>query len=246
MEYREIQPEGILKHFIECFWYYENDDSDVVHTIMPDGYFDLLIVFVDEELDSVSLTGIWTEPKHIDILKNTKYFGIRFKLLAAEYIFRRELTTILNEMKELPKDFWSINTYKSTEFEIFANSVMDTLKMSLSRIKKIDDRKFQLFRLAYEKKINSVSRLSEEIAWSSRQINRYFNAQFGFPLKEFLSIIRFESHYKNISNGNIQPDLDYFDQSHFIKEVKKYSGVTPRALYENEDDRFLQLLTINK
>ncbi|PID82371.1 MAG: AraC family transcriptional regulator [Clostridiales bacterium] len=246
MIYREIKADGFLENFIQCFWYYENDDGNVVHTIMPDGYFDLLIVFVEEKLESVKLTGIWTQPKHIEVLKNTKYFGIRFKLIAAEYIFKRELTTILNEMKELSHEFWSINTYKSVEFEKFYKNTTDSIRNSLKQLDKIDKKKLELFNLSYQNEVKSVSKISEEISWSSRQINRYFNSQYGFSLKEFLNIVRFESHYKSISNGEIQPDGDYFDQSHFIKEVKKYSGTTPKELYKNEDDRFLQLITVKK
>ncbi len=246
MEYREIKPEGILKHFIKCFWLYENNEEDIVHTIMPDGYFDLLILFVNEKLVSVNLTGIWTEPQHIDIRKNTTYFGVRFKLLAAEYIFSRELTTILNETKELPVDFWDINTYTRRDFDSFVSNTISMTKDYLNRIKEIDDRKFKLFDLAYKNESTAVSALSKEVAWSSRQINRYFNAQYGLSLKEFLNIVRFESYYKKISHGQVQPENDFFDQSHFIKEVKKYSGVTPKELSKNEGDRFLQLITVNK
>lgn len=35
----------------------------------------------------------------------------------------------------------------------------------------------------------------------------------------------------------------YFDQAHFIKEIKKYTEKTPRELSKNENVRFLQLAT---
>ena len=60
-------------------------------------------------------------------------------------------------------------------------------------------------------------------------------------LKEFLKIVRCNSAYKNISNGNLSPQTDYFDQAHFIKEIKKYTGTTPKELHKNKNDRFLQL-----
>ena len=107
--------------------------------------------------------------------------------------------------------------------------------------KEIDKRKSNLFELVYQDKITTVSELSEEIHWSSRQINRYFNSQFGFPLKEFLKIVRCNASYDHVSKGQLSPQEDYFDQSHFIKDIKTYTGTTPKKLYKNKNDRFLQL-----
>ena len=40
---------------------------------------------------------------------------------------------------------------------------------------------------------------------------------------------------------HLSPQTDYFDQAHFIKEIKKYTGTTPKELHKNKNDRFLQL-----
>jgi AraC-like DNA-binding protein len=68
---------------------------------------------------------------------------------------------------------------------------------------------------------------------------------FGLSLKEYLNIIRSNQTFKDIANKKLAPQNKYFDQSHFIKEIKRYTGVTPTELSRNENDRFLQLLTIN-
>ena len=67
---------------------------------------------------------------------------------------------------------------------------------------------------------------------------------FGLSLKEYLNIIRCNQTYKDISNNRPVLQGNYFDQSHFIKEIKKFTGVTPTELKKNENDRFLQLSTI--
>ncbi|MFW2172525.1 DUF6597 domain-containing transcriptional factor [Acinetobacter guillouiae] len=105
MKYREIEPNGFLSNFVKCFWYYETQGIDVQHTILPDGYFDLIIEFVDGNLTKVKLTGIWRRPKDIQISKNTKFFAIRFKLLALEYIFRTQIKSILDMTINLPESF---------------------------------------------------------------------------------------------------------------------------------------------
>ncbi len=246
MKYREIKPQGFLRNFIQAFWCYRNDKQAVGHTILPDGYFDLIAEFENGLLTVVKLTGIWTSPKHFNIPQNKTYLAIRFKLLAAEYLFNREIKSILNTSQQLPFDFWNINSYQSYQFEKFVCEIANRLEKSIKYLDRIDQRKIKLFNLAYQQNITTVKEISQKIPWSSRQINRYFTAQFGFPLKEFLKIIRFKSSHKQLSKGILYPEKEYFDQSHFIKEIKKYSGVTPKELFENKKDRFLQLLTLNK
>lgn len=244
MNYREIKQDGFLSHFVQCFWEYETIDSDQNHTILPDGYFDLIAIFEHTILKTVVLTGVWTKPTNIFIPESTKYFAIRFKLLAAEYLFRDEIKSILDATKPLPHAFWGINKYESNEFDKFVSDISNSLEHAVKHLKEIDIRKLKLFEHIYQNKPAFVSELSENAVWSSRQINRYFNHQFGFPLKEFLRMVRCRKSYSDIAKGELFPQDDYFDQPHFIKEVKKYTGATPTELYKNKDDRFLQLSTI--
>lgn len=241
MKYREIEPSGFLNVFVQCFWEYENAEKEIEHTILPDGYFDLIVEFENEILKAIKLTGVWTKPINVTMPKSTKMFAIRFKLLATEYLFQQEIKSILDTTKHLPFNFWNINTFQSNEFEKFVADVNNKLNNTIKRLKEIDRRKLELFELIYQDKLKSVKELSQNVSWSSRQINRYFNSQFGLPLKEFLKIIRCKSSYADISNGVLFPQKDFFDQAHFIKNVKKYTGTTPKELYKNKNDRFLQL-----
>ena len=63
-------------------------------------------------------------------------------------------------------------------------------------------------------------------------------------MKDYLNIMRCNQTYKDISKNRLTPQSNYFDQSHFIKEIKKYTGATPSELKKNKNDRFLQLSTI--
>ncbi len=245
MKYREIKPNGFLKNFVQCFSYYETTDKDIQHTILPDGYFDLIAEFENEVLTTVKLTGVWTKPKDINIPQNTKFFAIRFKLLATEYLFQKEIKSILDSTQYIPFNFWSIDNYKSNEFDKFVIGTSNRIENSIKHLKEIDSRKINLFDLVYQHRIKTVAELSAKIYWSSRQINRYFNSQFGFSLKEFLKIVRCNDSYGHISNGQLSPQADYFDQAHFIKELKKYTGATPKELHKNKNDRFLQLSKVN-
>ncbi len=242
MNYREVKPNGFLSNFVQCFWEYKTVDTDKNYIILPDGYFDLIAIFEDGLLKIVVLTGVWTKPIKVLVPRSAQYIGIRFKLLAVEYLFRQEIKSILDTSKQLPDTFWNINNYKANEFEKFVSDIVFKLNSSVKHLSEIDNRKLKLFEVVYSKNSVSVEELSKKVFWTSRQINRYFNNNFGFPVKEFLKIVRCRVSYTNISNGKIFPEIYFFDQSHFIKEIKRYTGVTPTKLYRNENDRFLQLL----
>lgn len=241
MNYREIRPFGFLNNFVQSFWYYETFDTEIQHTILPDGYFDLIAEFENETLTTVKLTGIWKKAKDIQIPKNTKFFAIRFNLIAIEYIFQKEIKSILDSTINLPLSFWNIDKYKSNEFEKFVADSSNKLDTSTRHLKEIDSRKLKLFEIVYKQKTKTVSEISKQVFWSSRQINRYFHSKFGITLKQFLNIVRCNATYEEISNGNLNPQSDFFDQAHFIKEIKKYTGATPKELNKNKNDRFLQL-----
>ena len=243
MNYKEIKPNGFLNNFVQSFWYYQTTDTEVHHTILPDGYFDLIAEFENDALVIVKLTGVWTKPKDIIIPKNIKFFAVRFKLLAIEYLFKKEIKSILNTTLNLPFTFWNLDAYNCNEFEKFVADTSDKLDASIKHLHEIDRRKLKLFDIVYQQEAKTVSELSAQLFWSSRQISRYFNSRFGITLKEFLKIVRCNATYKEISNGNLNPQSDFFDQAHFIKEIKKYTGVTPKELNKNKNDRFLQLST---
>lgn len=242
MNYREIKTDGFLSHFIKCFWQ-SNALEDADLTILPDGYFDLILEFRNDKLQLIKLTGLWTMPLDISKVKNTKQLAIRFKPIASEYLFAIDFKTFLNSVAILPLDFWNLNTLNLNELEDFA-AHCEKYCWDVLKDKKVDDKKLKIFELVFKKETLLVREIAEKIVWDSRQINRYFNKQYGIPLKMYLNIIRCNEAYKKIATE--MPQSDYFDQAHFIREIKKFTGVLPKDLSKNEKDRFLQLSTLSK
>ncbi|MDV8154458.1 AraC family transcriptional regulator [Acinetobacter bereziniae] len=244
MKYREIEAKGFLNHFIKCFWYYETKEIDTQHTILPDGYFDLIAEFSHRKLTLVKLTGIWTTPKEIRISKNTQIFAVRFKLPAIEYVFKDQLKSILDTSVNLALNFWQLDQYHSDEFEHFVVQISKDLEILFNDLNQIDHRKLKLFRMVYDQEVKTVAEISNHVFWSSRQINRYFQTTFGITLKEFLNIVRCHTAYRKITGDHLNPNCEYYDQAHFIKQIKKYTGTTPKELSKNKNDRFIQLFKV--
>ena len=245
--YREIKTTNPLSNFVKCFWEFWDTKIDTNHTILPDGYFDLILEIQNQSLTNLFLTGVWTKPQEVFIKRGVKLLGIRCKLIAAEFLFKQEIKTILDTSISLPLTFWAINEMPFNDFYPFAEVLSKVIQQKLNNFNKIDDRKFNLFNILYKQNgCLEVSEISNLIFWSSRQINRYFNKQFGFSLKAFSNILRCHAAYKDIANGKTSPPLEFYDQAHFIKEIKRHTGNTPKQLFNDKNDRFLQLKAINE
>lgn len=244
IEWKTAQPPTELNDFVESFWMIANHSGKEHQIIiLPDGRFDLIFSFNDNEVFQPTLKGLDIEPEQVTMPAKTYYCAVSFKLLTIEYLLNEKVHTLLNTGTNLPIDFWGVTRTDLIEFNVFCDKVS---KKMISLIKPtIDDRKQKLFSLIYKSQGTlTVQELSEKVFWSSRQINRYFNQTFGISLKTYCNIIRFKSSLPYIKRGKLFPELNFADQNHFIREVKKMTGVTPKELSKNKNDRFILLSAI--
>jgi AraC-like DNA-binding protein len=63
-------------------------------------------------------------------------------------------------------------------------------------------------------------------------------------VKAYCNLLRLGASFRQLSEGRLFPEDHFSDQNHFIKEVKKYAGVTPKELRKNEGDRFIDITAI--
>jgi AraC-like DNA-binding protein len=244
-EYKFIKPGKLLGDFVESFWLLKNhSDTDKDVVILPDGRIDLFFSQSATEPFHITLSGLETQPEQATLIAKTSMFAISFKLLTAEYIFQNTVADLLDNAKHLPAGFWGFNASDLNNFDLFCKKATQKIHSLLP--KQVDERKRKLFELIYASNgALTVQELSEKVFWSSRQINRYFNQQFGLSLKAYCSILRFRASFQQIKEGKLFPEQDFADQSHFIKVVKKLSGVSPKELKRNQNDRFVQFSTLD-
>ncbi len=90
--------------------------------------------------------------------------------------------------------------------------------------------------------IVSLGQLCTEFNISKRTLQRRFFDEIGMPPKEYLQIARlnhaltlFKSNqYKNLTElGYLS---GYYDQSHYIRDIRKMFGISPGNLKRNEDN----------
>ena len=245
LHYQLIKPEPELADFVESFWLLHNEateDKEIV--ILPDGRIDLIFSQSPAVPFRAILLGLNTRPDQLLLQAQNRMFAISFKLLAVEYMLKSTVADLLDNARQLPDGFWGFNVGDLQDFEGFCKKATQQIRSLLPE--ETDERKRRLFELIYAAQGEMpVKTLSEKVFWSSRQINRYCNQQFGLSLKVYCDILRFRASFPHIKEGKLFPEKNFADQSHFIKAVKKLSGVLPKTLKQNTNDRFIQFSTLS-
>lgn len=235
------EPDESMGDYVSTYWMIENTGQKDDITLLPDAHFELIVSKDEEGEFEVWLTGLNTTFENNKHMPVSRMFGISFRLLASEYIFKHPIADIANSARKLPSGFWGF-----TESDL--EDVSGIIKKAEENIRRLmpehmDHRKKLLSDLIYRTNGGMpVQELAGKSCWTPRQINRYFNYQFGISLKSYCTFLRFRSSYEQLIRGKLSPEQNYADQAHFIREVKKMSGVSPKQLSRNENDRFIQFL----
>jgi AraC-like DNA-binding protein len=244
LTYQIVKPPAALSPFVESLWMLSNPTAEEKPTVLvPDGRVDIIFSPSDRGPHPVTLHGLESEPGQISIPAGELLFAVSFKLLAVEYLLHTRVAP--NIVTPLPAGFWGVTDDDFQHFDDFCARV--TAQMITLLPKRVDPRKQKLFDLIYTSHgAMAVQEFAEQVQWSSRQINRYFTQKFGISLKAFCNILRFRASFQHITEGKLFPEQNFTDQAHFIRDVKKYTGVTPRELHKNHGDRFIQFSILRR
>ena len=74
---------------------------------------------------------------------------------------------------------------------------------------------------------------------SPRHLHKLVSKMLGIGIKEYSKIIRLKKSLLDIKDDQSNYS-NYYDQSHFIRELKQYTGLTPQKMDLKNNDRFIQ------
>ncbi|MET4076526.1 AraC family transcriptional regulator [Hymenobacter sp. UYCo722] len=240
LEYQAAQPPPPLAKFVESFWMLANPSEVEQHIILvPDGRIDVFFSVSAAEPYHVTLLGLQDRPEAQVIPARSTTFAISWNLLAVEYLLPIPLGELLHRGRALPADYLGMSGTDLRDFDAFCAKAAAHITPLLPG--DLDPRKSKLFDRLYASNGSlPVEALAQAAGWSSRQINRYFTRLFGLSLKTYSSILRFRASWHYLKAGQLYAEGAFADQAHFIREIKKHTGVTPKELARNQNDRFIQ------
>lgn len=104
-----------------------------------------------------------------------------------------------------------------------------------------------VFDYAVQKILNTngrvtIKELERVTGYSSRWLNMKFTEKLGVSPKNLSSIIRFQQYYKALATNGEMFFLErefynyYYDQSHFIKDFKRFTGFPPVQFEQRRND----------
>jgi AraC-like DNA-binding protein len=241
-----VKPSPALADYVEHFWMLVNNSEMAQEvSVLPDGKVDILFSYSATKPFQTTIISFDRTTRKVVIKPKSATFGISLKLLGVEYLLDKSISKSLNETQVISFELWDFKQVDLRDFESFHNKATSEITKLLNF--NIDPRKQKLFELIYASNGSmTVKELSEKVFWTSRQINRYFNQNFGISLKSYCTILRFKASVIDIKDGKLYPQQNFADQAHFIKDINKFSGVAPKELSKNENDRFIQFSLLSK
>lgn len=257
MNYKTFQPGSELSTFVKCYWTLEIPKGKIPEKqrIVPDGcmemifhYGDLYKQYLDDENSIIQprcfVFGQITSHLDIEPTGKTGIFSVRFhpdgftpfatlpiremenKAVSLEILFDKDGMQLEKEILKA-----QTTTERIDIVEIF-------LAGRLINPQSVD----RIVEATVETMIGihgklSIDKLSQQININRRQLERKFSSVIGLSPKQLSKIIRLQSTLKMLLNKEFTSltalayEGNYYDQAHFIKDFKEFTGLTPKDFY---------------
>lgn len=237
VEYKEYLID-ILKNCCFCIWSMNSKkivNETIYNYILPDACIDIVIDFTNK---TIFFAGFSKETIPFELNKKIEFLGVRFKPGIFNAIYDIPADKIMD--KEIPfnnieKEFDLYNIFKIKD----TKNRIEYLKKYL--IKKQNQIKYYkmiyLIDILYkDPKDKVVLNIASSFGYHRRQLYRVFKRTYGISPKILLNILRLHLSLTLLEEGKsideIMATCDFYDQSHFIKEIKRYTGFSPIELLD--------------
>ncbi|MCP4136046.1 MAG: AraC family transcriptional regulator [bacterium] len=262
MKFEIYHPSPVLSEYIHYYWLLEADRSlspgEDIHRVIPNGLMEVLLNYGDDftctgnnapEDIQPRVTICGQKKTFFDIrqLGHTKLISILFKPAGASALLPFRLSEIVNFSLDLDDIFSNQGDRLLNRLTEAGSSLekIGVIEQFLMGIIKREHRKDYYLMEGIIDEINgsygqvTVDDLCFAFDLNAKSIERKFSEYIGVPPKTFLRIVRFQSVLQkyNSFHGSLTSlgyECGYYDQSHFIKDVKSFTGHSPKNFFSCE------------
>lgn len=267
MNYRVYTPTSELQSFVKCFWTLEDERNavPVKQRVVPDGCMEMIFHYGDLYRQYFEDGSSIIQPKSFVFGQITQYIEIAptgiSGIVAARFLpeglmpFNLPISLLENKAVSLTELFGEKG--KELEDDVIASSD------NMQRIKLIET--FLLSCLANPQTIDSITKTCVEAIFESkgqmgitaladkmyinrRNMERKFTSVIGMSPKQLSKVVRLQATLKMLeqqkfsSLTSLAYENGYYDQAHFIKDFKEFTGISPK-LFFSENMKFAGLFT---
>ena len=260
MIFKEIAPGNKLKPFIKCLYFYQSDSAmDYDDIVFPSGNMEVIFNLgagnwqakKDNDYYTTPPIEFWgqiTQPLAIKSIGRNTMFGIRFYPHTAAYFFNEKLSEFNNEvvsavdifgasLKQLHEQLLEAKSLEK-QVALAEDYFADRLLVSEKRHHKLKLVGGFVDNLVSEAGTRRITDVSARNRISSRYLNMLITEYTGLQPKLLAKINRFQHSLALVNSSaqnltSIAIEAGYFDQSHFIREFKSFTGITPNTFAAN-------------
>ncbi|MBS1606784.1 MAG: helix-turn-helix transcriptional regulator [Bacteroidetes bacterium] len=255
MRDKVFYPSAGLRRYIKYYWTCAHD-GDALEVMFPTGCVELCIDISGGDtirhrgdrsmtVPRLEVLGHWTIPTRASIKKGNTCLITRMQPYAGSLFFPNQVSEFTNESIDLYDilDNESVGFYNRLMDQPLLEEKVKVLEAFLTdRLYKTrkDQQKINLVEglcrsISRNNDSFDLNRLAAEFGFSERYIQKLFFDYVGITLKSFFSVQRFNKSLglvrsATMSLTNIAYECGYYDQAHFIKEFRSYTGLTPSQL----------------
>lgn len=263
MNFQIVQPAGFLKNYIKHYCFMESGihDGDIKERVIPAESVQLMFHYKAPFVVFHPNDAIVKQPRSIisglndsfsDVSTNgeTGVVFVSFYPTGACHFFNFPLSKIENQSvdmsdifsKEIPRVEEMLFLTKTIPEKVIV--IEDFLLKCFSPIPSYDSLIIQngVDTIKNCKGQITATSLSVSLSITTKSLERKFSQYLGKTTKQVIKLIRFQeilrdfSMNKNMNLTEYAYRNGYFDQSHFIRDFKTYSGYTPKEFITKYPD----------
>jgi AraC-like DNA-binding protein len=254
--YKLAVPHPDLLPFIEHYWAVSVNPGEVVDlsvNVYVDARADLVFNFGDPYLRGViGKSPVTHSVSNLDAQRDMPITivqrgavataGVRFRTGGVAPFVRGQMDRYTNRTPAVSEVFGPDSRPLETSLSE-RRSDIDSQKTVLDAFflaRVVLDGSYQSFnevktQIEQEGGLGPVEQTSRDAGISPRNLGRLFGRYLGFSPKYFARIVRFQKALRILMKdaetalGTVSAECGYFDQSHFIRDFKRFTGGVPRG-----------------
>src|SRR5579859_1235204 len=266
MNYRVIAPPPSLGNYVQYFWALENQTDDVsqkTFTVMCNGLPGLIFQenpeaftgFEGERLPQLFVFGQAGKYGQLRGGGSFRTIGVTFHPTALKSVFglnTHDLTDQNTSLSNLAKTSLSEQLPDCSSLQQQVSCLSTFLLAQARRHHHHPRHESENQKLGYAvaalQQGKKLPHVLHDLNLTERSLERLFLTHIGITPILYARICRFQTSLALMRQGSLQQSrfrsltaiahsLDYFDQSHFIRDFKLFSGVTPGAYLRKAIER---------
>ena len=248
--YHQVAASSRISDVLEGFYFIENNSGKPIEfSLFPDGYIYVHIGLEKEKGITGNLSGLIDKRTKRTLSSDTYRIGLRFNPMAIDLFFKENVTSLFDDAQSIDLKDIGLNSDFLHEHWNSKSMLIDQIESDIqNRMMQANknDRAINLLEFAQNNFCTlQIKDLANNAGISSKQVSRIFQRRLGVSAKKYLSFKRFYLSIMTLSEEGFG-QYGFCDQSHFIKEFKNITGMTPLHLFDNNSSEFIQTFCYKK